>query len=251
MAKTKPKRKGVSRKMVIPAAMELPDDISMPKRLLAAERYITSMDGITVPQLVAQPAFQGVSLSNMMTWQNRDRWVERRKEWLEKYSRKLESAIGTKIVQARLSEMALLERMKDALDEAALEKLPNGAVRFTLQPKTLEGYVRARLDLSRQLDDFRVSVGDTIIPQMMPAVPSDSPEARPTNLHPNLRLRPTDDEARAMIKALLDLRQQEQEKRMAAYEAMKQEVEAPLQVEAPKKKRPPPRDPGDDEETEE
>lgn len=221
-------------------------------RYAAARDYVCSEDGISLAQLNAMAPFSSLTKRTLEDWCSKDRWVERRKEWLETQSRKWEDAFGTKLIQNRLAEMALLEKMGAAMDAAALEPQPDGSVKFVLQPKSMESYVHSRLELGERLDSLRVSIGDHIVPQVVQQATPTSADARPTNLHPNLRLRPTEEEAYAMIEALLDVRQREQEKRMADHEAGKPSDPYLAQLEAPKKKRPPPpsdEDADEDEET--
>ena len=222
---------------------------TMALRRMAGNDYICSAEAITLTAMLKLPLYSSLSLTTLGNWSSKDRWVERRKEWSAAWAKKTEDALGTQYSQARIAEMKALERMQKALEKTSLRTTKKGDATFTLKPRSLEGFIRSRLDIGERLDALRSYVMD-LLPQHAPSeLPAGNQEPRLSSVHPNLRLRPTQDEALAMIRALLDVRAAEQQRRMAVYEAEVIEAEQPMQLEAPtKKKKPPPRDPDDEEE---
>jgi len=257
VAKPKIQRRPVqSRVLVAPegkgAASKQGNGVHTAMRLYATEKYVCSKDGISLRQLADLPEMQeaGVALRTLEAWCSQDRWAERRREFLLGYSRKIENEISTTLVRNRMAELKLLENMVTAMDTTAMQVREDGAVQFTLQPKSLESYVRTRLEIGERIDSLRQSIGDTITPQPQVVVtqqPTVMAE-RITIIHPNARIRPTDEEAYAMIDAMLAVREREQARRMAEYEATLKPDPYRAQLEAPKKKRPPPPADGDDNE---
>lgn len=254
VAKTKIQRRPVKSTAIIApdgqvVAQKNGNVIHIGLRLYATEKYVCSKDGISLRQIADLPEMQaaGVALRTIEAWCSQDRWAERRREFLLSYSRKIENEMSTTLVRNRMTELKLLENMVTAMDASAMQVQEDGSVQFTLQPKSLESYVRTRLEIGERIDTLRQSIGDTITPQPQVIV-AQTPTAaeRITIIHPNARIRPTDEEAYAMIDAMLAVREREQARRMAEYEATLKPDPYRAQLEAPKKKRPPPPADGDE-----
>lgn len=197
----------------------------------AALAYVTSIEGLTIKQIHGQPEFAHLSLRTLENWSTQDRWAERRRDYLEKAFARTERTIGSDLVQARVRELRLLEKIVAGLDEAGWSENADGSVTLTLQPKSLEAWARTRLDYSEALDKLRAQLAAHLLPDSDPhPEPVATEEERPTILHPNMRMRPTENEAVAMAVLLMRMRREEVEKQMA--------VDAEL--EPPRRKRPPP-----------
>lgn len=197
----------------------------------AGMAYVTSLEGMTIKQLHGQPDFAHLSLRTLEYWSAQDRWAERRRDFLDKAFARAERTMGTEFVQARVRELRLLEKVVAALDRAGWAEDANGNLTLTLQPKTLEGWARTRLDYSEALDKLRGQLAAHLLPDSgdLPE-PTVTEEERPTVLHPNMRMRPTENEAVAMAVLLMRMRREEVEKQMAIDS----------ELDSPRKKRPPP-----------
>jgi hypothetical protein len=245
MAKKAPiKRKPV--KAVPQAEIILPDGTPLSMvlqqtnaalRLAAGQQYITSIEGLTIKQIHDQPQFAHLSMRTMENWCFQDKWSERRREFVVLYSKHVENEIGSELVQSRVKELRMMEQVCSAIEKAGMTKDADGNIVLTLQPKSLEGWARVRLEYSEYLDKMRSSLGEYIIPAVSPR-PEPQEEQRPTTLHPNLRIRPTENEATAMGVLLMRMRREEVEKLLRE----RGEAEEPT----PRKKRPPPLDEGDE-----
>jgi hypothetical protein len=194
----------------------------------AGTTYVTSHEGFSIPQLHALPEFAHVPESTLLLWCGKDQWVSRRKKWAQEQYQRVEAAMGTRLVQSRLKELRALESITSGLDAAGVTTDADGVVRLTLQPKSLESWARVRLDYALELDRLRAQMADAIIPAAAP-VQEALGEKRPTVLHPNLRIRPTETEGVAMAMVLMRMRREEVEQKMA--ERGQEEL---------KRKRPPP-----------
>jgi len=190
-------------------------------RRKAGERYITSLDGISVSELQAIPEFNTVSVSRITSWQYEDSWVAKRKRFLDNYERNFERRIGTKLIQDRIADLRKAESLQKILDATAIETQKDGSEIFKLQPKSVEGWIRAKLDLMEFIDKRRSQLSGEIIGQAGPVQVSTESEVRHTNLHPNLRVKLTEEEAFAIAKVLLEKRRAEVAARMALMEPKK------------------------------
>jgi len=209
--------------------------------------YILSETNISVRELSQLEPYKKVPKGTIESWNFTGEWNRKRKEYQERIRLKFESEVGTKLVRDRLKELTKLEQYLDALDEVGAKKIEKGKIKFNLEPKSLEGFLRARLELSERVEEMRANLSPMFAQQTATVSETDT-DHRATTLHPNLRIRPSTDEALVMAMALLHHRQEQQEKELVTWVAGKKE---PLSLEAPKKKRPPPDEENETEEEDE
>ena len=199
-------------------------------RQQAALAYISSRDCPTIRQLNSLPEFAHLTTRTLERWSAEDKWADRRRDFLAQSFVQIQAQLGNDLVQARLRELRSMEKILGALDAAGLKERKDGRVELLLQPRSLEQWARVRLDYAESIDKLRSQLVSCIPPSEAPEPQTPTAdEQRPTMLHPNLRMHPTEQEAVAMAMLLMRMRREEVERQMA--------IDSPSELEEPAKKK--------------
>lgn len=119
--------------------------------------YTTDPDGVSVPELRKDPRFADIPEKTLYEWSTQDKWVERRKQIFEKIRAKAESKIGSVLVKSRLKEVEELQEVKD---------IAMGWIRAGVMPKSLEGLIKALIDLNSRREELSLSIMSEAMPGM-------------------------------------------------------------------------------------
>jgi hypothetical protein len=142
---------------VAPMEQELEGISRERARFEAGIIYTTDPDGLSVPDLRKDPRFADVPEATLYEWSKRDKWVERRKQVFEKIRQKAEAKIGSVLVKARMAEVEELMEVKD---------IAMTWIRAGLMPKSLEGLVKALIDLNTRREELSLSIMTEAMPGM-------------------------------------------------------------------------------------
>jgi hypothetical protein len=125
-------------------------------RIDAGLAYMTHPQGLTLDELAQDPRFARVSKRTLERWSSKDKWVERRQEFVAVWTARAKEKLGTNFMQRRLQELEELEEVGVRL----LEALRNDETK----PRTLEGVAKVFLDIGRRRDEIVTNVGNELVP---------------------------------------------------------------------------------------
>jgi len=194
-------------------------------RWLAGVIYAST--SVSLAKLAVDKRFSGISKRTLERWATDDRWREKRQVQATEIRTRIEAELVTSLVEGRLSELRKLEEYIEHVDNVLLKTNDDGSKSLALAPTSLEQIFALRLKAAAYLDHLRAELADVFV---APAAPTQDPNQvgdtdRPTILHPNLRIKPTEEEALAMAMALLDVRRTRQQEEFKRLEAERAEAE--------------------------
>lgn len=123
-------------------------------RAQAEIAYVANPDCPTLEELRADSRFEHVSQRTLERWCKAGRWVQKRQEYLERWTQKARDRIGSQLAQERLHEITMLQEMRDL----ARDKLTDPS---TL-PRSWEGVAKAFVDLVKTLDEQREKLTEVV-----------------------------------------------------------------------------------------
>lgn len=197
--------------------------------------YVYHPRGISFNQLANNPDLGNINQMTVNMWAKKDRWVERRRKFIELVRRRVERDIASQIVQRRVETLKRLEKMHHDLTEKIEKEM------LTVPLKSLEGATMALLRLGDSIDKIRGDVRDVLVGRQ-PAEAEATPEQpeQPT-LQTPARFSPR--QIRAMAKAAVKAKWQEREE-MDDPEMDAAVEKRAAEITRPKKRPPPPADGG-------
>lgn len=187
-------------------------------RWVAGILYATG--AMSLAELADHPRLRAVSKRTIERWAANDRWQQERDSTRSRWKRQVVIEMGKALAAQRQEQLDILAGMFD--DGVAKLK--------RLRPKTWEGVASATVRIGKLIDDTRAALLEDAAKVFndLPVVNTTQTSAdqdRPTILHPNLRIKPTEEEALAMAMALLDVRRKHQKEEFAKWEAEKADAE--------------------------
>ena len=208
-------------------------------RMLAGERYIHDVRGLSIRELLKIPEFSHVSSVNAERWCRKDAWVEKRRALHEEMRNRVTKALITEMTQERIDHLRKLLSLRNAFDDVGMLVNDKGNIEFKLQPRSLESWMTAKVKLDEHISKIQTTVAAEI-PQMTAEalVSTDRSSHLPLSLKPRL----TEEESLDLALRLRDKRMHEDEEAVTRWKASQaqQALPAPTIIEAPKKKKPPP-----------
>lgn len=128
-------------------------------REMARAIYVTHPDGVTLEELAEDPRFAGlVTFQTIAKWSAAGKWAEERKRILEQQSAKLredlKKELWSRITSVRVKQISDAELMRTKLN-AALS---------TAIPRSLEGVVKAGIELMKYELELKQGIAQEIVP---------------------------------------------------------------------------------------
>jgi hypothetical protein len=169
-------------------------------RWAAKQYYATNPNHCTVEKMHKHEVFREVPLRALHEWCARDGWVEERRRVNEKVRQVLEKEVISEIARTRIVQ---LKKMQELFDESM--SMFN-ATDLDLKPKSYEGLLNSVTRLAAVLDEWREKLAMQIVPAMSAVEedPEDSPDRLEIPVTPKL----SQDEARTVVKAIIQTRRQ-------------------------------------------
>lgn len=138
-------------------------------RILAGIEYATNPETPSIEQLHRDPRFSSVSLRTLERWAAEDRWTDRRREFVDKWTEYARAQLGTKLAQKRIQDLEMLEMLR----QGAIDQLGDPELR----PKSWEGVVALAAKLTNQLDEIRRQIGGEMLESIgQPVLPAPDSE---------------------------------------------------------------------------
>lgn len=143
--KKRKKRAPVSVELAIPQ----PDKDNMKYlRFLAQERYARDLNNPSVRELNEQEPFAGISWNTFKNWADKDRWVERRRNFHQQIRDRAADKLTETLISSRKTQH---DQMTTMIEHLVTSMLITPA-------KTKEGVAQALTKLFALQDDFRVKI---------------------------------------------------------------------------------------------
>lgn len=145
-------------------------------RVIAGMEYVQSPEPKRIKDFMKDPRFAGVTKRTLERWSSRDKWVERRKAFIESWQESVQMMVASEIAQERIRDL----RTAKKLQQQAERHLDNPL----LIPKSYEGAVRTVLDILKIKEDLRTAIGEELLDKVtqMP----DSSNKLPESGHPDI-----------------------------------------------------------------
>ncbi|RYF12704.1 MAG: hypothetical protein EOO40_00555, partial [Deltaproteobacteria bacterium] len=121
-------------------------------RHLAQTLFITDPDGISTQDLSDMPEFVAVRHEMIRTWAVEDNWVQKRRDVMQRWRKRIADKMGERIAQQRLQSFEDAQKLyRQTL--AFVTGGEDGVI--SVQPRSFEGTVNTVIKLEKHMADLR------------------------------------------------------------------------------------------------
>ena len=118
--------------------------------------YMSDPGCSSIDKLSKDPRFASVTKRTLERWASEDGWVERKQQFLTKWTEAAREKLGSQIMQSRVAEMEQLLEMRDI--GMSFVRDP------TVRPKSWEGAVRGVLETNGRIEGLTQDLSNDLMP---------------------------------------------------------------------------------------